>query len=409
VTSSGETLASDGEAAAARDLARSRITVAAGWLLALSHRIHDHPETAWQEYRACGWLTEALDELGYAVTNGACGLPTAFTASIGSGELHVGICAEYDALPGIGHACGHNVIAAAAIGAAAGLADVADQLGLTVTILGTPAEEGGGGKIIMLDRGGFDGLHAAMMIHPGPADAARAEPFAVSHHHVSYRGTSAHAAAYPELGVNAADAFTVAQVAIGLLRQQLPSSARVHGIVTEAGLAPNAIPGRAAGRWYVRAASLAELDQLEPRVLACFQAGALATGCELTVTPESPRYSQFRNDEQLLGLFLANARSLGRPFPCPGSGSGNGEDDIGARMGRASTDMGNVSLRIPAIHPYLGIGSLPAVNHQPEFAAHCAGPAADRAVLDGAAALAGTVIDAAATGSVRRRLLGAPG
>jgi len=162
------------------------------------------------------------------------------------------------------------MIAAAAIGAATGLAGVADQLGLTITVLGTPAEEGGGGKVLMLDRGAFDGLHAAMMIHPGPADAARAEPFAVDHQHISYRGTTAHAAAYPELGVNAADAFTIAQVAIGLLRQQLPASVRVHGIVTHAGLAPNAIPDHAEGRWYVRAASLAELDRIEPRVRACF-------------------------------------------------------------------------------------------------------------------------------------------
>ena len=383
----------------AKEQARARIAAAAGQLLELSHRIHAHPETAWAEHRAAGWLTDALEGLGYAVTRGACQLPTAFTASIGTGDLRIGICAEYDALPGLGHACGHNIIAAAAIGAATGLAGVADQLGLTVTVLGTPAEEGGGGKIFMLDRGAFDGLHAAMMIHPGPGDAGRAEPFAVDHQHISYRGTTAHAAAYPELGVNAADAFTIAQVAIGLLRQQLPASVRVHGIVTQAGLAPNAIPDRAEGRWYVRAASLAELDRIEPRVRACFQAGALATGCELAIKPDSPRYAEFRNDKQLLGLFLANARDLGRPF----TGSG-----AGARMNRASTDMGNISLRLPAIHPYLGIDSLPAVNHQPEFAAHCAGTAADRAVLDGAIALAATVIDAATRDNVRDRLLHPP-
>jgi len=385
----------------AKDQARSRVAAAAGELLGLSHRLHEHPETAWQEHNAVGWVSDALDGLGYAVTRDACQLSTAFTASIGTGELHIGICAEYDALPGLGHACGHNIIAAAAVGAAAGLAAVADQLGLTVTVLGTPAEEGGGGKILMLEGGAFDGLHAAMMIHPGPADAARAEPFAVDHQHITFRGKTAHAAAYPELGVNAADAFTVAQVAIGLLRQQLPASVRLHGVVTQAGLAPNAIPDHAEGRWYVRAGSVAELDQLGPRVRACFEAGALATGCELTITTESPRYTEFRNDEQLLDLFVANARELGRPFTDPGVG-------VGTRMNRASTDMGNVSLRLPAIHPYLGIDSLPAVNHQPEFAAHCAGPAADRAVLDGAIALAATVIDAAINDSVRDRLLSPP-
>lgn len=383
----------------AKAAARAAIKTHQEGLIALSHRIHAHPEMGYEEERASGWLTEYLAGAGFAVEAGICDLPTAFRATAGSGPLHLTICAEYDCLPAIGHACGHNIIAAAAIGAATGLAGVADQLGLTVTVLGTPAEEGGGGKIFMLDRGAFDGLHAAMMIHPGPGDAGRAEPFAVDHQHISYRGTTAHAAAYPELGVNAADAFTIAQVAIGLLRQQLPASVRVHGIVTQAGLAPNAIPDRAEGRWYVRAASLAELDRIEPRVRACFQAGALATGCELAIKPDSPRYAEFRNDEQLLGLFLANARDLGRPF----TGSG-----AGARMNRASTDMGNISLRLPAIHPYLGIDSLPAVNHQPEFAAHCAGTAADRAVLDGAIALAATVIDAATRDNVRDRLLHPP-
>lgn len=177
-------------------------------------------------------------------------LPTAFTATIGSGPLHVGICAEYDALPGLGHACEHNIIAAAAIGAARALAPGADDLGLSVTVLGAPAEEGGGGKIVMLKRGAFDGLHAAM-IHPGPVDVARAEPFAVGHQHIRCRGQGRPRGHLPELGVNAADAFTVAQVAIGLLRQQLPPSARVHGVVTSAGEAPTRSPNtpRAAGAY----------------------------------------------------------------------------------------------------------------------------------------------------------------
>ncbi len=380
---------------AAKRAVAATIASARDDLFALSHLIHADPETAWQEERSAARLTDELEALGFDVTPAACDLPTAFTATIGSGPLHVGICAEYDALPGLGHACGHNIIAASAVGAARALAPLAEDLGLRITVLGTPAEEGGGGKIVMLERGAFDGLHAAMMIHPGPVDVARAEPFAVDHQHVRYRGRAAHAAAYPELGVNAADAFTVAQVAIGLLRQQLAPSVRVHGIVTSAGEAPNAIPEHAQGRWYIRADTLAELDEVEPRVRRCFEAGALATGCELQLEPESARYSQFRNDSELLDLFVANARGLGRAFEDPGP--------LG-RMNRASTDMANVSLRIPAIHPYLGIDSLPAVNHQREFAQHCASPAGDRAVLDGATALASTVVDIATAGPVRERL-----
>ncbi|POX47171.1 amidohydrolase [Streptomyces sp. Ru71] len=366
-------------------------------LLALSHRIHAHPEVAWEEEKAARWTAEALDALGFRVTPGVCGLPTAFAATAGSGPLHLALCAEYDALPGLGHACGHNVIAAAAVGAAAGLAPVADDLGLTVTVLGTPAEEGGGGKILMLERGAFDGVHAAMMVHPGPVDVAEAEPFAVAHLGVRYTGRAAHAAAYPERGRNAADAFTLAQVAIGLLRQQLPPSVRVHGLLTRGGEAPNAIPERTEGRWYVRAESLEELTGVQPRVEDCFRAGALATACELVIEPESPPYSEFRNDSELLAVYRRNATALGRDFAAPGDPAG--------RMNRASTDMGNVSRVLPAIHPYLGIGSLPAVNHQREFAAHCVTAAADRAVLDGAAALALTAADVAGDPEQRRRLL----
>ncbi|WP_024805444.1 M20 family metallopeptidase [Nocardia sp. BMG51109] len=355
-------------------------------VLGIATTLHEHPETAWQEHLAHRHLTELLEAWGFAVDARAGGLDTAFHARYGDGPLHVGFVAEYDALPGLGHACGHNLIAAAAVGAA--LATRAAEPGITVHVLGTPAEEGGGGKIAMLDAGEFAELDAAMMIHPGPADVAKADPFAVTHWRVGYRGVGAHAAAYPHLGVNAADAFTVAQVAIGLLRQQLPPDARVHGVVTAAGSAPNAIPDEAWGRWYVRAASLDRLTGLEQRVRACFDAGALATGCTLEVEPESPRYAEFRNDDQLLDLFVRNAAALGRDMTAaPPDGAG--------AMNTASTDMGNVSQVVPSIHPYLSIGSLPAVNHQKQFADAAIGPLADDAVRDGATAMAWTAIDLA--------------
>ncbi|MFE4719245.1 M20/M25/M40 family metallo-hydrolase, partial [Streptomyces sp. NPDC056728] len=297
--------------------------------------------------------------------------------------------AEYDALPDIGHACGHNIIAAAAVGAGRGLAGLADDLGLTVTVLGTPAEEGGGGKVLMLERGAFDEVDAAMMVHPAAVEMAAMPGSAVSMFDVSYRGTPAHAGVYPERGINAADAMTVAQVAVGLLRQQTTSADRIQGIVTEAGTAPNVIPDASRGRWIVRSDSLEALAPLKARVQRCFEAGALATGCELSTDPVGPDYADMRPDRGMLALYRANAEALGRTFPdLPGGGV------VGA-----ATDMGNVSHVVPTIHPMLGLDCAPAVNHQPEFTAACVTTAADRAVLDGALAMAWTAADlAAATG-----------
>jgi len=364
-------------------------------LIALSRDLYDHPEIAWEEVRSARRVAGQLSEHGFDVTDRYCGLDTAFAARVGTGDLHIALCAEYDALPGLGHACGHNLISAITVGAATALAPLVDDLGLTLTVVGTPAEEGGGGKIELLERAGFHGQHAAMMVHPGPVDVARARPFAVSHSHIEYHGKSAHAAAYPERGVNAADAFTIAQVAIGLLRQQLPSSVRVHGMMTRGGEAPNAIAERTEGRWYVRAETLAQLAEIEPKVMRCFEAGALASGAELTVTPESKPYAEFRTDEELLVSYERCATAAGRRFA----------DGLDTMMARASTDMGNVSQVLPAIHPYIGIDSLPAVNHQPEFAAATMTMAAETAIAQGAVALAGTVVEAATRPEIRRRLL----
>jgi amidohydrolase len=369
-----------------KQAAATTISTDAERLIRLSEQLHAHPEVGWEEHNSSRWVAEALAEAGYDVTPAYLGLDTAFHATIGSGPFRLGLCAEYDALPGLGHACGHNLISAITVGTARALAPLADAAGLTIEVYGTPAEEGGGGKIELLERGAFAGLDLAMMAHPAPVDVAEAEPFAVSHSHVEYRGKAAHAAAYPEQGVNAADAFTIAQVAIGMLRQQLPPSVRVHGVMTNGGEAPNAIPARTEGRWYVRAESLAQLAETEERVWRCFQAGAVATGASLEVTPESKPYAEFRTFPPALDAYKRNATELGRVF------------DTGTparRMNRASTDMGNVSQVVNAIHPYVGIGSLPALNHQPEFAAHCVGGDAEKALLDAATALAWTALDVA--------------
>ncbi len=362
-------------------------------LIDLSHRIWEHPELAFEEVQTSAALIEVLDAAGFAITPRVADLPTAFVAEYGSGPLHVGICSEMDALPGIGHACGHNVIAAAGIGAGIGLCGLADELGLTIRVLGTPAEELGGGKILMLERGAFDGLHLAMMVHPSPLELDDFPTLAIDQCDFHYQGRTAHASTSPHLGVNAADAITVAQVGVGLLRQHLNHGDQIHGIVTKGGEAANIVPGDTTARFFWRAPSLEALARLEPRVQACFQAGALATGASLEVEKLGPPYSEFAADEDLRRFYRANAEALGRRFSAaPASASG-------------STDMANISLVMPTIHPMLGLDSYPTVNHQPEFAAFCKTPVADQAMLDGAVGMAWTVIDAALDAEVSQRLL----
>jgi amidohydrolase len=350
-------------------------------LIIFSETLHAHPETAWEEHRAARWTAELLEEFGFGVDTGYLGFPTAVHATYGSGRRRVGFVVEYDALPGLGHACGHNLIAAMSAGAAIALRPWADLLDLRIDVIGAPAEEGGGGKIELLDAGAFRDLDLALMAHPGPVDAARAEPYAVAHDHIRLTGRSAHAAAYPHEGRNANDAFVIAQVALGLLRQQLPPGTRVHGIQTVGGQAPNAIPETTEGRWYTRAESLAELEPLRRRVRQCFEAGALATDTVLEFTPESRPYSEFRTDERALEIYTRHALAIGRRFDAPAEQQ---------TMNRASTDMGNVSQHVSAIHPYIGLGCFPVSNHQPEFAAACVGEAANRVIADGATLLART-------------------
>jgi amidohydrolase len=360
----------------------------------LSQAIHDDPELGFAEYHASARVAAMLEDAGFAVRRDVADLPTAVSASHGSGELVIGLFAEYDALPGIGHACGHNIIAAAAVTAGRLLAPVAGDLGITVKVFGTPAEEFGGGKALMLEDGVFDGLHAAMMVHPAPMDAVGASSLAVDHLIVEYTGQTAHASVSPHLGRNAADAFTVAQVGIGLLRQHLPAGVQVHGIITDGGEAPNVVPGHTAGGFYIRADDGEQLRAARPRIERCFEAGALATGCELSIRLESPTYESLATDNGLNALYKSNAEALGRAVK---------ETPPGFRGG--STDMGNISQVIPTIHPGIGVDSAGAVNHQPEFAACCGAPTGDIAVIDGALALAWTVIDIATIAEQRDRLL----
>ncbi len=384
----------------AKERARAVLERERSQLVELSHDIHDHPETAFEEHHAVERLAESLGAHGIEVREGICELPTAFSARAGSGPLRVAICAEYDALPGVGHACGHNIIAASALGATLALAEVADEVGISVELLGTPAEEGGGGKVLMLERGAFDDAHLAMMVHPWPNDRLAAQCLAVSHFDVHFEGKEAHASAAPYEGINAADAMIVAEVALGLLRQQFRPGDQAHGVILDGGKAANIIPAQVTGRFMCRARTIEGLEALEPRVRHCFEAGAFAAGAKVRFEELSPPYTHMESDPDLLAAYRANAEALGRSFAA---------DDAGEPLPTASTDMANVSLRVPTIHPMIGIDAKGAVNHQHEFAAACVTPSADNALFDGALALAWTAIDAAANADVRDRLLGRRG
>lgn len=367
-----------------------------GDLVALSHDIHAEPELAFAEHRSCAKTQALAAERGFLIEAAPGGLDTAFRAVYGSGSLVVGICAEYDALPGIGHACGHNIIAASAVGTALALAEVADALDLTVVLIGTPAEEAGGGKVLLLNAGAFDDIAASVMLHPGPADIAAARSLALSEVAVSYTGRESHAAVAPYLGINAADAVTVAQVAVGLLRQQLAPGQMMHGIVTDGGQATNVIPAHAELRYTMRANDMESLRALEARMAGCFASGALATGCEHTVVETAPPYDALAPDPFLAAVFRAEMIRNGRhPLPV----------ELEAALPLGSTDMGNVTQVLPGIHPVVGIDAGGASLHQPQFAAAAAGASADKAVIDGSIMLARTVVALAENGAERGRVM----
>lgn len=364
-------------------------------LLRISHAIHATPELAFEEHHACALLVEALRKGNLEVEAGAYGLATAFEAEFGSSEgPGVAVLAEYDALPEIGHACGHNLIATAALGAGLALSTLRDQLPGRVRILGTPAEERGGGKELMARAGAFDGVDAALMVHPSSVDLVSMPCVALAEAEVTYHGRSAHAAAMPERGINALDALVIAYQAIAQLRQHIQSTERLHGIITHGGDAPNIVPVRAAGRFYVRAANQRSLAALRERVIGCFEAGARSTGAELELEWSDVEYLDLRRNEPLEEAFRTNAESLGRTFfPL---------DKLPASLA-GSTDMGNISHRVPSIHPMLAAAPVHCTIHNPEFTEHARAEIGDRAAIDGAKALAMTALDVLLDDDVRTR------
>ncbi len=356
-----------------------------GELREISRWMYDNPEIRYQEYESSRRLSEFLDEHGFDVTYPAYDLETAFEANAGSQGPRVVICCEYDALPEIGHACGHNIIASAALGAGVATAQLADELGIRVTVLGTPAEEGGGGKVELINAGAFTDAAASMMIHPSTRDTLDPSFQARESFTVEYFGKESHAAFAPQVGINALDAFVQAYVNVSTLRQSLYGSDVVHVIIEHGGDATNIIAKYTRSKWGIRAANKKRLQQLIPKVMSCFEAAATATGCRLEVTPDDHPYDNMVSNSVMTSLFAANSRQLGRSMPT--------EEELGAEGG--SSDMGNVSQFVPSIHPMLAIDAGEAVNHQAEFAATTVTPSGDEAIRDGALAMAYTIIDMA--------------
>ncbi|MCL5961433.1 MAG: M20 family metallopeptidase [Chloroflexi bacterium] len=327
-------------------------------LIDLSLRIHANPELAFEEYKAVEWLTGALDARGFRVERGFCDLATAFRASFGRGNgPRIALLAEYDALAKLGHACGHNIMGTASVGAAIAVSKVMSDLDGEVLVIGTPAEEGGGGKAIMIERAAFDGIDAAMIVHPGTKTRVVTRALASATIEVEFRGKSAHAAARPEDGVNALDAMILSYNNINALRQHIRRDARIHGIITSGGEAPNIVPSYASGRFFVRAEDDLYLDGLLEKVLDCFRGGEKASGARLNfilsmaVQPEDPN------------------------------------------RGSGSTDMGNVSQVVPSIHPSISIAEETISTHSLEFAAAAISESGHHGLLNAAKALAMTTID----------------
>ncbi len=361
-------------------------------LIGIARAIHARPELSHEEFFAHDLLTDALERAGLPVERKAYELDTAFAARVGSGGPCVAVLCEYDALPGIGHACGHNVIAAAGLGAGIAVATVAAEVGGRLLVLGTPSEENlPQGKTVLAARGAFADVEAAMMVHPADADMIAMDTLAVVGFDVSYRGRAAHAAAAPEHGRNALDAAVLGYTAIGALRQHIAPDERVHGTFTEVPQKINIVPEHVKARWMIRSGTRKRAELLVPRVLACLEGGAAAAGCEIELT-RLGAVEEVRTNPALVGAYVENMARLGRTVGDPAAGGGT----VG------STDMGPISYRVPAIHPLIALAPPGVKIHEVEFAAAAASEAADRAVIDGAKAMAMTVLDYWLDAALRR-------
>jgi amidohydrolase len=351
-------------------------------LLATSRFLHGNPELAYEEHKAVERLTAIAEQHGFAVTRGVAGLPTAFTARVGAGSPRIAFLAEYDALPGLGHACGHNLIGTASLGAALAVKAVLSHARGEVLLVGCPAEEKGGGKIPLVESGIFAGTDAAMLVHPSNRTEMVKLALGMRDLTVEFFGKASHAAASPERGINALDAVVLGYTGVSALRQQVRSDARIHGIITHGGQAPNIIPDYTAARFYVRSLDLAYLEELYPRVVACFEAAAQATGCRMKVTSGGRDYHPYKPVYSLAELFQRNLESLGESVD---------QGPVDRELG--STDVGNVSQVVPTIQPMLQISPREVTCHMAAFADAAISDAGHRGMLLAAKAMAMTAVD----------------
>ncbi|MGP0225118.1 M20 family metallopeptidase [Paenarthrobacter sp. NCHU4564] len=372
--------------AADEEFLRSAVARSADSMLHISHAIHAHPEVRFEERFACGLLTDVLRSEGFEVQSGVGGLETAFLAerSFGDGGPTIAFFCEYDALEEIGHGCGHNVIAAVGIGAALATKEwMAENPAVRgrIVVVGSPAEEGGGGKMFLIDSGALDGIDAALMIHPSGENLTCMTTLARMLLEFEFTGKAAHAAVSPERGVNALDAAVLTLNAIGLLRQQMPSDARVHAVITDGGEVPNIIPEKAAIRAFVRSPDTEFLlSDLVPRVENCARGAALSTGTSVDIKTPVPLYASLQPNEMLGQLVEENFHRIGRRTEPPRT-----------EVFPGSTDMGNVSQILPVIHANVEL--VPGLGmHSRDAAALAGGEAGDRAVLDGALLLSMTAV-----------------
>ena len=359
----------------------------------LSHQIHDNPELGYHEVKAAAWLTEFLDGQGFTVERGVAGVETAFRATLETGDgPTIALLCEYDALPQFGHACGHNVIATAGVGAGAGLAAVRDRLPKgRIQVVGTPAEEGGGGKVRLINAGVFRGVDAAMMVHGFDRWVAHSDLLGIIRVGFEFTGKAAHASADPWEGVNALDAAVQTYNNVAMLRQQVRPDARIHGIITHGGAAPNIIPEFAAATFYVRSPNIDAVWRLEKRVIQCAEGAARATGCELKVIEHrDTAYEPMKRNATLLETFRANLKTLGVTE----------SPEIKDRLG--SSDIGNVSQVIPAIQPMVKIAPDGTPIHSRAFEAAAKSPLAREGMVTAAKAMAMTTLDLLADPSLAK-------
>ncbi|MBL4937319.1 M20 family metallopeptidase [Clostridium sp. YIM B02515] len=353
----------------------------------ISHQIHDRPEIGNQEFFASGLLADTLEEAGFTVEKAVAGHETSFIARKKSSKLEgtvIGFLAEYDALPGLGHACGHNIIGTLSTASAISLSKLLEEIGGEAVVLGTPAEEGGengSAKASFVKHGLLKGIDACMMIHPSNKTGVTGSSLAVDPLDFEYIGKSAHAAASPEKGINALDAVIQLFVGINALRQHVTTDVRIHGIITHGGEAPNIVPGYAKARFFIRAATRKICSEVTEKIKNIAQGAALATGAKLNIIAFQNEVDNLLINKRFDQIFAESAELLGL------------EIDVNSERGLGSTDAGNISQVVPTIHPYIKIGPESLVGHTHEFCTAAASKEGDEALITGAKALAITALE----------------